>query len=142
MQKAMILSMAFSLLGLCSGANATPNVTAIAAGWSHGLALLSDGKVWAWGGNSVGQLGDGTIADRSIPTQVAGLTGVVAIAAGYQHSLALKDDGNVWAWGSSGNGTPTIALAPVKVSGLAGVTAISTLGGSNLALKGDGTIWP
>jgi alpha-tubulin suppressor-like RCC1 family protein len=57
-------------------------VTAIAAGYSHTLALKGDGTVWAWGSNSSGQLGDGTTKYRSVPQQVQDLTGVIAIAAG------------------------------------------------------------
>jgi Regulator of chromosome condensation (RCC1) repeat len=35
-------------------------VVAIAAGQNHSLALKSNGEVWAWGDNSLGQLGIGT----------------------------------------------------------------------------------
>ncbi len=55
------------------------DVTAIAAGYSHSLALKSDGTVVGWGDNSWGQV--------NIP---ADLSGVTAIAAGGYHSLALK----------------------------------------------------
>ena len=33
--------------------------------------MKSDGTVWAWGNNSIGQLGDGTTTDRYTPVQVA-----------------------------------------------------------------------
>jgi len=42
-------------------------VLAIAAGVSHSLALCSDGSVYAWGGNSSGQLGLGDTEDRDTP---------------------------------------------------------------------------
>ena len=61
----------------------------ISAGMDHSLRLKSDGTVWAWGRNSFGQLGDGTLADRLTPVKVSGLTGVVAISGGGYHSLAL-----------------------------------------------------
>ena len=85
------------------------NVIEVAAGEQHSLALKADGTVWAWGGNSAGQLGDGTNTTRLLPVQVlqtqqgqvTSLTNVVAIAAGYGHSLAVKADGTVWAWGSN-----------------------------------------
>lgn len=76
-------------------------VIAIAAGATHSLALKSDGTVWAWGYNGVGEIGDGTRVDRASPTQVSGLSGVIGIAAGTQYSLALKNDGSVLAWGSN-----------------------------------------
>ncbi|MFC5529105.1 stalk domain-containing protein [Cohnella yongneupensis] len=38
-----------------------PKISSVSAGgWFHALALAEDGSVWAWGANSVGQLGDGT----------------------------------------------------------------------------------
>ena len=46
--------------------------TAIAAGWSQSLALKSDGSLWSWGYNNVGQLGLGDTTDRHVPTKVPG----------------------------------------------------------------------
>jgi hypothetical protein len=81
------------------------NVTKVASGFDHTLALLGDGTVWAWGYNLFGQLGDGTTARRKGPVQVTGLTGVIAIATNYQYSLAMKADGTVWTWGDGSAGT-------------------------------------
>ena len=105
------------------------NVTAVSAGIYHSLALRSDGTVWSWGWNGVGQLGDGTTLERHQPVQVLGLTNVVAVSAGALHSVALKSDGTVWAWGWNavsqlGDGTTVDRHLPVKVSGLAGITAV------------------
>jgi hypothetical protein len=49
----------------------------------------TQGEVWAWGGNELGALGDGTNTDSNTPVQVSGLSGVQAIAAGGIHSLAI-----------------------------------------------------
>jgi hypothetical protein len=49
-------------------------VTAAAAGWQHTLLALADGTVAAVGGNSAGQLGDGTTTQRESPVAVSGLT--------------------------------------------------------------------
>jgi alpha-tubulin suppressor-like RCC1 family protein len=49
------------------------SVTAIEAGFGHTVALKSDGRVWDWGHNFYGQLGDGTTVDRPLPVQVVGL---------------------------------------------------------------------
>ncbi|MBN9661584.1 MAG: hypothetical protein J0H49_25535 [Acidobacteria bacterium] len=120
-------------------------VVAIAAGIYHTLALRSDGTVWAWGDNSNGQLGDGTLTTRSSPVQVPGLTGITSIAAGAYHSLARKNDGAVFAWGQNsqgevGDGTTVNRLAPTNV---AGVTAASVSAGMvvSYAIRNDGTLW-
>ncbi len=65
-------------------------VTAIAGGLAHSLALKADGTVWGWGDNSAGQLGNGTNWQSSKPVQALGLSGITAIAAGDGHSLALQ----------------------------------------------------
>ena len=52
----------------------TGTVTAVAAGSSHTVALMSNGTVKAWGANTAGELGDGTLADRNRPVTVLGLT--------------------------------------------------------------------
>src|SRR5918912_1514438 len=61
-------------------------VTFVAAGGDHSLAVTTDGTVWAWGSNTIGQLGDGTTIDRNAPVQVDGLTnvagGVRSVSAG------------------------------------------------------------
>ena len=78
------------------------NVTALAAGGGHTLALKQDGTVWAWGDNSTNQLGGAvTEASYSTPIQVKNLTNVTALAAGGDYSLALKQDGTVQAWGGN-----------------------------------------
>ena len=43
-----------------SGSAALTGVSAISAGWWHSCALRTDGRVWCWGDDTHGQLGDGT----------------------------------------------------------------------------------
>jgi hypothetical protein len=120
--------------------------TTIASGWTHSLALGSDGVAWAWGHNEYGELGNSTATYSSTPVQVSGLSGVTAIAAGLSYGLALRSDGSVWAWGLNGygqlgNGTATNTSTPVQVTGLSGVTAIAAGLSHGLALRSDGTVW-
>lgn len=81
------------------------NITKIAVAVDHTLAIGSGGTVWAWGANTFGKLGDGTIQPRQAPIQVKGLTDVIAVAANYNCSMAMKSDGTVWAWGDGASGT-------------------------------------
>lgn len=136
-----------------AGALAGKFVTRISAGDNHTLALTSEGRVYAWGENTFGQLGDGTTTSRqsAVAVVVAGaLAGktVTAISAGEHHSLAATSDGWVYAWGKNeygqlGNGTQTQSLTPVAVdrSGyLAGksVVAVCASGAVSLAVTADG----
>jgi alpha-tubulin suppressor-like RCC1 family protein len=71
----------------------------ITTGDEHTLALKSDGTIWAWGNNYVGQLGDGTFKNKRSPGQIGTGNTWVLIAAGGNHSLALKSNNTLWEWG-------------------------------------------
>lgn len=119
---------------------------AIAGGHKHTIALKSDGTVWAWGYNGVGQLGDGSHDSRNTPVQVSKLKDVTAIATGRYHTIALKSDGTVWAWGWNdygqlGDGTYVSRSTPVEVSAFIDVAAIAAGDDHTIALKSDGTVW-
>jgi alpha-tubulin suppressor-like RCC1 family protein len=123
------------------------NVVAIAAGMHSSYALKSDGTVWAWGSNGMGQLGDGTFTDRLTPVQVSGLSGITAIAAGWEHAVALKSNGTAWAWGSSwsgqigsGNFYGNAVETPQQVA-VSGVTGIAAGANHTLLVKSDGSLW-
>jgi len=67
--------------------------TAVAAGIAHSLAIGPNGKVYAWGFNNVGQLGNGTTTDSHTPLAVnlpAGKTSLIlGTGSEASHSLAI-----------------------------------------------------
>ena len=103
------------------------NVIAISSGRESTCALLSSldphaNRVFCWGDNSSGQIGDGTTVDRLVPTPVAGsnIDDAIVISAGGFHACAMKTDMRVACWGENTSGqigdntvvnktTPTIA---------------------------------
>src|SRR5262249_21904054 len=56
-----------------SGLGAASGLSAITAGDLHATALKTDGTALAWGSNTSGQLGKGTIAASPMPVQPVGL---------------------------------------------------------------------
>jgi len=126
-------------------------------GGGHTVILKSDGSVWTFGRNNMGQLGDNSTTNTSAPIQVRGpgnigfLTGIIDIGAGNVYSMALRNDGTVWCWGANadgqiGDGTNINRLTPVQVNGLGnvgfltGVTKISTSKRLSMALLNDSTV--
>lgn len=71
---------------------------------SHSAGIRSDGTLWTWGYNAYGELGDGTTADKSSPTQVGSLTNWIDVSAGNSNTFAIKSDGTLWGAGNSDNG--------------------------------------
>ena len=63
----------------------------VSAGVSHNLGVRTNGTVWAWGTNTNGNLGDGTVAGKSSPVSIAGgLTNWCQVSAGCNFSLAIR----------------------------------------------------
>ncbi|MCM1441807.1 MAG: hypothetical protein NC131_21740, partial [Roseburia sp.] len=79
-------------------------IVAVSAGNKYSLALASDGRVFAWGDNTYGQLGihevGGTV---DTPTKLS-LSNVNGISAGDSHSLFAMFDGTVYGVGSNDYG--------------------------------------
>ena len=90
-------------------AGVTPK--AIAGGVLDAYAIGSDGNLYAWGDNAVGELGNGTTTSSSVPVKVtlpAGVTAKAIAGSGGAGVLGsaymLGSDGNVYAWGYNHDG--------------------------------------
>ena len=124
------------------------NVIQVSAGWKHAVALSADGKVWTWGDNTTGQIGNGITSTRgvSVPVQVPGLDNTLAVSGGDRFTAALKADGTVWTWGWNGfgqlgDGTHTDRSSPVQVPGLSHVISVAARDYHVLVIKSDNTVW-
>ncbi|HEY7065272.1 MAG TPA: S8 family serine peptidase [Chloroflexota bacterium] len=152
-----------SVSGL-GNAQAAGTITAVAAGNKHSLALSSDGKVWAWGYNTEGQLGDPNAGSPSGPVLVLNapgeqspydgtyLNGIIAISAGDSFNMALRNDGKVFTWsyndslqlGTSADDTCGIEgcnKRPKPVPGLTSIQSVAAGGYHALAAGVNGTVY-
>lgn len=78
------------------------DIVTVSLGSRYGLALTRDGRVMAWGVNSLGQLGLGTTSEAEPPTEIPALRDVTSIARGTGSGVAVTGDGRVWTWGHNG----------------------------------------
>jgi alpha-tubulin suppressor-like RCC1 family protein len=78
-----------------------PKIVAIAAVNLQSYAVGEDGSLWAWGQNSLGQLGVGNTTNSPRPRAVAIGAPVREVAAGLVHGVAVTRDGALWGWGSN-----------------------------------------
>lgn len=129
----------------------------IATSGNHSAAILSDGTLWTWGANAVGQLGYGDIGSHDTPRQVKIPGHTVhndwrAVAAGDGYTIALKSNGTIWAWGNGGIDGSSLGLGgifgggievhtPTRIGSDNDWVAISVCGNSSYALKANSNIY-
>ncbi|MGE5223091.1 MAG: RCC1 repeat-containing protein [Omnitrophica WOR_2 bacterium] len=130
--------------GLSSGA------AEVSAATDFTCARMATGTAKCWGNNWAGQLGDGTNTRRTLPVDVAGLSGTItAVETGDSHTCVVLSNGSLQCWGSNafgqlGNGASGLRLQPVSVLGLAsGVIAVTqgTLHACALTAAGGVKCW-
>jgi gliding motility-associated-like protein len=112
---------------------------------SHSFEIRG-GKLWAFGNNANGRLGDGSYTDKNSPVQIGTDSTWAMVVAGGRHSLGLKANGTLWAWGWNiygqlGDGSTTLKNSPVQIGTDNKWVSISAGQYHSIALKSDGTIW-
>lgn len=124
----------------------------ISGGQNHFVALKSNGKVYTWGLNSNGQLGNGANTSQLEPKEVVGMNDIIDVAGGYSFTLLLRKDGTVWSSGYNGYGqlgdgitTDRNNFQQVKLNAngdyLENIVAIAAGANTSYALASDGTVW-
>ena len=132
----------------------------VAVGAEHTVAIASNGSLWAWGLNNLGQLGNGTYASSNTPIQIGTSTDWTDIAAGGNFTVALRASGftsgnkTLWTWGSNnsqqlGGGVLAYRNYPLQVgtnqkwveitAGFEHVLAIQDSG--DIFSQGNRTLW-
>lgn len=123
----------------------------ISANGAHSLARDAQGKVYGWGYNVYGQVGDGSFTRQTMAVQLpvfSNTTSAVSLFAGSSFSLAVDTRSRLWAWGNNGNGQCGVdpllmyaLAAPNLVAGLDNLKAVVAGVSHVVALKNDGTLW-
>ncbi len=138
--------------GAGSGDRTTPSAvklpaaaTHLALGDGHSCARVTNGDVYCWGANDVGQLGDETTIARVLPVRVHELLATSEISAGRNHTCARLANGIVTCWGQGnegqlGNGGINHSSTPVIVLDLMGAIEVDAGGSHTCALRGDRTV--
>lgn len=136
------------------------NITSIACGDNHALALNNKGNVFAWGSGQQSQLGR-RIVERSrknglIPREFSFRKNKITyLACGAYHCLAADKSGKVWGWGLNTYGETGITkdanvagsaiFKPQQVMGLAGKEVVCMAGGAHHSIavtaEGECLVW-
>ena len=108
-----------------------PDLTRIWLGKYHGCAVVKNGGLECWGANDVGQLGDGTKQQSTLPVKsTAGA--VTDLAIGARHTCAIMN-GQISCWGDASHGQ--LAAPAVR-----GVTRLDAAGNHTCANGDDGLV--
>jgi len=146
------LALALVLTGCFSGGGGRadslpPTVMAVSTGFTHTVALKTDGSIWAWGQNMDGRTGfgfqDGNITS---PTRIPGDSDWVSVVAGGSHTVAIRSDGSLWAWGWNlhgqlGDGTVVNRWTPTRIGTDADWVSAAAGGSYTVAIRSDGSLW-
>ena len=74
--------------------------------WSGGFAITSNGRIYGWGSNFFGRLGDGTETDRLAPIRInfpnlQNNEKITKIVPHSSRTYAISNLGKAWAWGKN-----------------------------------------
>jgi len=82
----------------------------VTMGKNHMGVVTSDGRVFLWGDNSYGQIGDATTTVKIVPTDITSRFGfaadetIVELSLGGNHSVLLTSSGRYFVWGNNADG--------------------------------------
>jgi alpha-tubulin suppressor-like RCC1 family protein len=123
----------------------------VACGNVHTAAIKTDGTLWTFGLNNHGQIGDGTLIDKSSPVYITGgITSWKQVACGSYTTAAIKTDGTLWTFGLNNHGqigdgtsisTTVFKSTPVQVGSLTTWKQVSCGEVHTAAIKTAGTLW-
>jgi alpha-tubulin suppressor-like RCC1 family protein len=143
-------------LGIGTKSSAVPTPISVAGGfrWKHIAAeefhtcgITTTGLTMCWGGNTYGQLGDGTQVERLTPVAVNTPVPLTSVDVGVLHSCGLAADGRAFCWGRGdfgylGDGhSRSVSTTPVKVESQVPFMELSAGWNHSCARDGQGAVY-
>jgi alpha-tubulin suppressor-like RCC1 family protein len=120
----------------------------VSSGHDHTGSVKTNNRLWLWGRNDYGQLGDNSRTHKSSPVQTsAGGTDWKQVSTGYYHTAGIKTDGTLWCWGHNtygqlGDNTSAHKSNPAQtIANGEDWKQVSAGGYFTAAIKNDGTLW-
>jgi hypothetical protein len=112
----------------------------------HCIGIQTDGTLWSWGYNADGQLGDGTVVNKEVPTQIGAGTNWKSVSNNFSNSFGIKTNGTIWGWGDNSKGQLGIGniidkLVPTQIATATNWQSVSCGQEYTLAIKTNGTLW-
>jgi len=106
----------------------------------------SANRIWVWGNNYYGQLGDGSTVQRNSPNYLDMQDSWISISSGAHHSGGINNLGKLMMWGRNvkgelGIGNTTQKLEPYQVGSATNWSKIYCGYKISFAIKTDGSLW-
>ena len=122
------------------------NIKQIAAGLHYSLCLREDGRVYAFGYNSSGQLGLGHKNFVFVPKLVPNINNIKQVSASEHHSLCLREDGKVYVFGNNSYGQLGVSniketSKAILISDINNIVQVSAGDIHSLFLRDDGRLY-
>lgn len=79
------------------------DISSISCGGNHSIAINKKGKMFSWGRNEHGQLGNGNYQSYDVPQEINFKSHLVSqVSCGIYHTVVLTQEGKIFTFGSNG----------------------------------------
>ncbi len=101
--------------------NIGETITKLELGLVHSSAITSDGRIFMWGSNQYGQLGDGSTSRKIIPTDSTNYFNlnieekIIDVSLGWAQSMAITSEGRIFTWGYNIEGQLGIGTIDLEI---------------------------